>query len=87
MLKAVTARKGYGLYKDLLATALKFVNTKCDNFYLFIFRGWMLTNYYCSRRCKKTSSNGNFTVRYCLAGRFGGGKVWQIWQIVHDSPN
>ena len=24
---------------------------------------------------------------YCIAGKFGGGKVWRIWQIVRDSPN
>jgi len=23
----------------------------------------------------------------CIAGKFGGKKVWQIWQIMSDSPN
>ena len=26
-------------------------------------------------------------IKYRIAGKFGGGKVWQIWQIVCDSPN
>jgi len=26
-------------------------------------------------------------VEYCIAGKFGGEKVWQIWQIILDSPN
>ena len=29
-----------------LVTSLKFVNTKCDNFHLFIVCGQSLTNYY-----------------------------------------
>ena len=25
--------------------------------------------------------------KYRIAGKFGGGKVWRIWQIVRDLPN
>ena len=26
-------------------------------------------------------------VIYRIAGMFGGGKVWQIWRVIRDSPN
>ena len=29
----------------------------------------------------------NTFVDYRIAGKFGGGKVWQIWQITRCSPN
>ena len=35
-----------------LITSLKFTNTKCDNFHLFIVCGWVLTNYYNDKEMK-----------------------------------
>ena len=53
-LRLDTIRKGYGLY--WLITSLKFVNTKRDNFHLFIVRGRVITNHV----IKKMKALGKF---------------------------
>ena len=30
---------------------------------------------------------GSVQMLYRVAGKFGGGEVWQIWRIVHDLLN
>ena len=32
------------------------------------------------------ATHQNFN-QYCIAGKFGGEKVWRIWRIIRDSPN
>ena len=37
-----------------------------------------------SYRCEVVTTRNTL---YRIVGKFGGGKVWQIWRIVRDSPN
>ena len=53
-LRLYTIKKGYGLHG--LITSLKFANTKCDNFHLFIVRGRVITNHV----IKKIKALGKF---------------------------
>ena len=53
---------------------------------LFIRRIWTTLRFFIAGALN-IDQPANYEIAYRIAGKFGGEKVWRIWQIVCDSPN